>query len=1017
MSIQEKIRDIFARKTFSSHRRRVRRRVRRRLGGASLERLETRAMMTSTFGDFNGDGYDDMAVGVPGEGIGSLADAGAVNVIYSNYLAMSNSGDQIFHQPGAGYTGSGLLQGSAEAGEKFGTALAAGDFDGDGYEDLAIGVPGEDRGPIQDAGAVQILYGTSSGLSANRNSILHQDSLGIDDLAEQFDRFGSVLTSGDFNDDGFADLAIGVPHENVGAINNAGVTHILFGSSAGLHTALSPDSQLWHQDVSGIGSDAERYDNFSAALAAGDFDNDGVDDLAVGVSGEDIGDDIDAGAVNVLKGQSGVGLTSSGSLFLSQDSQSGSQRVANTSEDFDYFGSSLAVGDLNDDGNDDLAVGVPGEDWGSTRDVGAVNVLYGHATELITITGDQLWTQNSTDIAGGIEAGDLFGTSLAAADFNGDGRDDLAIGVPGESVGSTANAGVINVIYSQSGGKLNAAGNRIFEQDDLGVDDAGVDAGNAFGTSLAAGYANNGSYGDLIVSVPGQRVNNRANAGADYTLFGKSSNGWANSINQIWHQNSSGIGGSSESGDLFDGELPAHLRNNQLSVPKLNSDPSAARNLYLDFNGHYQSNGDGELDITTSVFDMDGQNDFFNITELQIIEDIWAHVTEDYAPFGVNVTTVYPDSMTNGVNQRVAFGDKWETWYGNSSSGVAYLNAFTSDLPNVGYVFSQTIFDGAGVGDDIATKLGTSASHEAGHAYGLDHKSDFDTSGTNVDEYSDGTAEWTPIMGGNLNTDRTIWLGAETDLPSSTDTAKGSDDIGVLTDALGERSDDHGQSLSTATSLGTLSQFNNGVITTGIIETLSDIDTFTFSVATAGPLTIQLLTSDVGANLDSRMGFGSVGLYQYGYLAESNPADSLNSSITFNVQTTDYYIDVASVRDMVGDLGQHTLRIDLDVQPMVLIPIVVENSFVSWLDLSTSKSTTLARTTTALKGTALKDEGPTSQLVGGKVATSSTKTTTSTKSTSDRSYAAKARQGVLNRDPIASVDAVFASMATGGMKV
>jgi hypothetical protein len=197
---------------------------------------------------------------------------------------------------------------------------------------LAIGIPGEDVGPIQDAGAVQILYGTSSGLSHNRNTLLHQDSWRVGDMAERFDRFGTALATGDFNDDGFADLAIGVPHENVEKINNAGVMHILFGSSTGLYSYFSPDSQLGNQeDTNGVDTALERYDNFGAALAAGDFNNDGVDDLAVGVPGEDLGGILDAGAVNVLKGQANVGLTPSVGLFFHQNSNSGAQQVNNSS--------------------------------------------------------------------------------------------------------------------------------------------------------------------------------------------------------------------------------------------------------------------------------------------------------------------------------------------------------------------------------------------------------------------------------------------------------------------------------------------------------------------------------------------------------------------------------------------------------------------------------------------------------------------------------------------------------------
>lgn len=109
------------------------------------------------------------------------------------------------------------------------------------------------------------------------------------------------------------------------------------------------------------------------------------------------------------------------------------------------------------------------------------------------------------------------------------------------------------MIYSQSGGKLNAAGDKIFDQSNVGVDDAAPGTGHAFGTSLVAGYAHNGSYADLVVEVSGQRVTNRANAGTVYTLFGKSSSGWAEWLSQIWHQNSWGIAGGSKTGDTFSG--------------------------------------------------------------------------------------------------------------------------------------------------------------------------------------------------------------------------------------------------------------------------------------------------------------------------------------------------------------------------------------------------------------------------------------------------------------------------------
>ena len=86
---------------------------------------------------------------------------------------------------------------------------------------------------------------------------------------------------GDFDDDGFDDLAIGVIGDRVGPVNNAGTVNALYGSSAGLTTA---GSQLWHQNIAGVRGEATSGDLFGNALAVGDFDGDGFDDLAIGAA-------------------------------------------------------------------------------------------------------------------------------------------------------------------------------------------------------------------------------------------------------------------------------------------------------------------------------------------------------------------------------------------------------------------------------------------------------------------------------------------------------------------------------------------------------------------------------------------------------------------------------------------------------------------------------------------------------------------------------------------------------------
>jgi hypothetical protein len=209
-------------------------------------------------GDFNGDGHLDLAVGVPYDDIGAVGNAGVVNVLYGSSQGLSAVGNQVWHQD------SQDIEDDGEDEECFGDALAAGDFDGDGTADLAVGVPGEDIGDARRAGAVNVLYGSSSGLSAAGNQVWHQDSQDIEDDAQVGDGFGHSLAAGDFDGDGAADLAVGAPGDDIGAVGNAGAVNVLYGSSSGL-SALR--NQMWHQEKSNE-DDAEAGDGFGHSLVA-----------------------------------------------------------------------------------------------------------------------------------------------------------------------------------------------------------------------------------------------------------------------------------------------------------------------------------------------------------------------------------------------------------------------------------------------------------------------------------------------------------------------------------------------------------------------------------------------------------------------------------------------------------------------------------------------------------------------------------------------------------------------------
>ena len=263
-------------------------------------------------GDVNGDGHADIVVGRRDSVVRGVQLAGAIDVLLGNGGTFDYATVERFSQAGA-------VRGAPQFKDRFGDTVAVDDFDGDGYDDVAITVPWEDLRGVTSAGAANVLYGSPDGVTTQGNQIWHQGR-GVRGKIERIDRIGSrgAVVTGDFNADGFADLLIDATLEDVGSRRNAGGANLIYGSSAGLTTV---GDQFWSQRGDQTGGDIpgspERSDLFGWSIVALDLNGDGFDDAVFSVHLEDLAGVRNAGAFNVIYGGPD-GLSGQGSQIWSR---------------------------------------------------------------------------------------------------------------------------------------------------------------------------------------------------------------------------------------------------------------------------------------------------------------------------------------------------------------------------------------------------------------------------------------------------------------------------------------------------------------------------------------------------------------------------------------------------------------------------------------------------------------------------------------------------------------------------
>ncbi|MDH6225884.1 MULTISPECIES: VCBS repeat-containing protein [Streptomyces] len=436
--------------------------------------------------DFNNDGIGDVATSAAGAYVGGKNEAGQVVVAYgAQGTGLSGAKRSVISQDTSG------VPGGAEAGDAFSSDTAYADFDGDGYDDLAVGAPGEDLGSDKDGGMVTILWGSAAGLTG-------QGAVQIDDPASSsHDQWGRLLSAGDFDGDGRQDLAVGTSKSKLyvfkGGISRAGA----YGSRQTVQAPIMADDTPFNLTAGNVNGDAatdlvvsgyEPVDGWTrnfllfggaSGLDAsshqelrpgiisgiGDINNDGFGDVVSGASWNAVENDVSVpyaakgGKVWITYGSEyGVGTIQG----ITQDTSG----VPGSSETNDMFGYELDLGDVNGDDYLDLVVGVAGENIDGFTDTGSVIVLYGNAGG-ITGTGSQSLHQDSAGVPGSNEKYDMFGMDVKLDDVNGDGRADL-------TVGSGENDGNGSITYLPSdGSRITATGSRSISPTALGVSTSG----------------------------------------------------------------------------------------------------------------------------------------------------------------------------------------------------------------------------------------------------------------------------------------------------------------------------------------------------------------------------------------------------------------------------------------------------------------------------------------------------------------------------------------------------------------
>jgi hypothetical protein len=434
-------------------------------------------------GDFNGDGFDDVAMGAPSENE-SLTPGVEHGAVIVNY----GSARGITHLSAEFLTVGDLTDGLVH----YGIALAAGNFNNDPYDDLAVGAPDFDgnMGATTSSGVVWIHLGGPTGLPETASIVLDQTWAG--DPLEALDRFGAALATGYFDDDLYADLAVGSPGEN----GDAGAVFVFYGQAAGGGISPAGVQSFDHTD---FGASGLLLGKFGAALDAGNLFGGVEEELAIGAPETPVDAMAQTGRVYLLPATA-AGLTTAGA-FYQDPVLFGFQWPAGGK-----FGAAITIGRYYDTGGPEERMVVGAPESAVCNGCAASGLLYFVKDFTAPFAGDASYVdQTDLGFLGEDEAGDRLGHALASGDWDGDGFDDLAAGIPGENI---SNESITGLSASDAGRvALWIGGDLVFSASDANVFHAvtmndSLESGDSVGWALAFGHFDDSGRANLAIGAP-----------------------------------------------------------------------------------------------------------------------------------------------------------------------------------------------------------------------------------------------------------------------------------------------------------------------------------------------------------------------------------------------------------------------------------------------------------------------------------------------------------------------------------